>query len=632
MPEREAIRDYELGMQPEEDVDFEFMSPNHLVGPNIGLIPLLNAFQPTRAFYGARFANQAQPLAKPETPWVQTSIDETPDISFDDSLGGIAGAVHADEDGVVDHVTPQQIHLSTAAGKKIIDLHDHTPFNRYSGITQTPVVTKGQTIKAKDLLARSNFTDDKGALALGLNAVIGVVPFKGHSMDDAMVVSRSFANRATSQHLDTVDKDFSGGTFRGGQDHYKSLFPNTFTKDQLALLDEHGVVKPGQTVQPGDPLILATKPRNFNSAQTASLGRLGKVARQQRADASTTWDSKFPGRVTDVVRQKDGTTKVMVESNRPMELGDKCVIRSGQKGILSKIIPDHEMPRTASGQQLDMLLNQQGIPSRANPSLILELMLGKLAAKQGKPIKLPAFNKEGDNWVQHVRDQLKLAGLTDKETVFDPSENRKLDNPITVGNAYVLKLHHVSEHKVSARGQGSYDSDLQPSKGGDTGAKRRSGLESAAMLSSGAYNNLRESATLTGAQNDDFWRSFRSGQPVQAPGQPFVFKKFRALLNGAGLHANDHGNGQLRLGLLTDRLFDKYNPLPVHSGETVDFRTLQPKHGGLFDPALTAGHRWGALDLPEPLPNPAAEATLRTLLGNLTQKDFEAVLAGQKHL
>jgi hypothetical protein len=1006
--DREVINpSYELDLRPEEDVDFEFLSPNQFVGPNVGLIPLQNAVQPTRLFYGARFANQAQPLVRPEAPWVQTATDDAPDLSFDDMLGKTAGALRADQDATVEDVTDQQISLRYPDGKqKRISLYRNMPFNRYSGITQTPTVKKGQTVKANALLARSNFTDENGSLALGLNARIGVVPFKGFSMDDAMVVSDAFAKRATSLHLDSFDKDFSTGNLKGGQDHFKSLFPDLYTRDQLATLDSNGVVQPGQIVQPGDPLVLASRPRNFNSAQSQSLGRLGKVARQLRADASLKWESDVPGTVTDVIRKKDGTVRVMIESHRPMMLGDKAVLRSGQKGVVSKIIPEHEMPRTASGEPLDMLLNQQGLPSRANPSLLLEILLGKVAAKTGKPLKLPAFNPEQDSWVDFVAAKLKEVGMTDKETVYDPKDNRKLDRPITVGNAYVLKLHHIAEHKYSARGQGAYDAEGQPSKGpGDGGgAKRRSGLESNVMLSSGAYKNLRESSTLTGQQcfdsstevmtyegwkywdtvtaqdqlltrstddpttawyespermqkhqfdgnllgyegrhldwlvtpnhkfwgvpcvvsrskpwyrqrffmaeqvagkagsvaafgatysgdipddfvvdipavagtrstgmkiplveycrllgwwlsegsasvnkkdgsgritlsqtqsvnpihfreielllhrlgfdkpiklkrspasgknsivpyvpskvgeiiglrvcnrslaehlltfgsrswkkrvppllfrvspamrlefmrcyaagdgcirytgkaaqtyistsssgmqedlqrlavltglaafngvcngvtykrphyrvileanvtdlsfvkrpatqfkghyvvpfsgkvycatmrtgmlfvrrngkcmwsgnSDDFWRTFRSGQTPKTPGRPFVFDKFRALLNGAGMHTQDKGGGKLRLGLLTDKQFEQFRPLRVQSGETIDFRTQAPKPGGLFDPALVANKNWGYIDLPEPMPNPAAEDTIRQLLG-LTGREFEEVLAGTRAL
>lgn len=631
----EAVRDYEIGNYPEDEVDFVLPSVNQLTSPNVSLIPMTNAVQAARSFYGARFGNQAQPVVNNEAPLVQTHLDDDPETSFDDHMGATAGAIRSDQEGIVAAVNDSSITLRSPDGKKrtTVQLYRHHPFNRYSGLTQTPVVQLGQTIKPKDLLARSNFTDDKGTLAMGLNARIGVVPFKGYSMDDATAVSQSFANRATTQHIDTLVHDFGNGDLKGGVNHFKSLFPQKFTKDQLETLDDNGVIKPGQTVQPGDPLVLATRPRNFNSAQSASLARLGKVARELRADASLIWDKKNPGIVRDVVRKKDGTSKVIVESQKPMELGDKIALRSGQKGIVSKIIPDNEMPRTEDGRPLEMLLNQQGIPSRANPSLIWEVLLGKVAAAKGKPIKLPSFNSDKASWVDFVEKKLKGAGLTDKEVVFDPKDNRRLDRPITVGNAYVLKLHHVAEKKLNSRGQASYDADGQPARGGGAGAgaKRRSGLETTEMLSSGAFANLRESATLTGQQNDDFWRQLRAGQSPKPPGSPFVWTKFQRLLNGAGMHARDLGDGRLRLGLMTDKTLSQFQPIPVHNGRTINFKTLEPENGGLFSSELVGGQHWGEIHLPEPMPNPAAEESLRHLLG-LSKKEFDAVLAGEREL
>lgn len=614
-----------------EEPEFEFLNSTQFVGPNVTLVPVANAVQPTRLFYSARFGNQAQSVVNGEAPWIQTLKDG--DTSYDDALGNVAGALRTDQDAEVMDATPDGIKLKLADGnERHVPLYRNLPFNRYSGLTHTAKVKTGDKVKAGSLLARSNFTDDNGTLAMGLNARVGLVPDRGYSMDDAIVISDSFAKRATSQHTETLTKDLSQGDMKDGLDHFISLFPDRYPREQLEGLDEHGVVKPGTILQEGSPVLLATKPRNFNSAQGA-FGRLSNVARQMRADASMTWDHQDPGKVTDVARNKDGTIKVVVESLRPTRVGDKVVFRSGQKSIVSKIVPDPQMPRTTDGHPLEVLMNPQGLPSRANSSLALEIMLGKVAAKNGKPMKLPFFNKQSESWVDFVEQQLAQAGLKDKEAIYDPAHNRMLENPVTVGSAYLLKLHHIAEKKNSSRGSGSYDSDGQPSKGGGAGgkAKRLSGLETVGLLSSGAYNVLREGSTLKGQQNDDWWRSFRAGESPKPPGRPFVFTKFRHLLNGAGLHSREIEGGKLRLGLMTDSILDQYRPLPVKNGKTINFRSLEPESGGLFDPALVSGERWGSIDLPEPMPQPAAEDVIRGLLG-LTQKEFEAVLVGEKEL
>lgn len=630
-PQREVIRGGELGYADPDEIDWELPSTDRLTGPNINAIPLRGAVQPTRLFYGARFFNQAVPVVKGEAPLVQ-SLSEDDATSFDELLGPRMGAVRADDDMEVMDVGEEELKVRTAKGVRAIPFFKGMPFNRYSGIKQTPLVSKGQKILKGDMLLRSNFTDDKGRQAMGLNARIGLVPYLGYSMDDAIVVSEDFARRATAHHIDTHVHNLSKNGYKGGKGHFVSLFPDLYDREQLEHMDDTGIVQPGQRVMPGDPLVLATKPKTMTSQTSKAIGHLARRARDARSSAALTWEAEDPGVVTHVANLPDGTVKVVVESERPMRKGDKIALRSGNKNIGALIIPTAEMPRTADGRPLEVLLNHQGIPSRANPSLVWELLLGKVAAKTGEPVKVRPFNKRNENWADYVEELLKKNGLTDKEEVFDPKLNRKLAKPITVGNGYILRLHHISENKMDARGQAAYDQNEQPLKGGGAGggAKRRSGLEVLGMLSSGAIQNLRENATLTGQRNDDFWRAWRSGGAPPTPGAPFVWQKFRALLQGAGMQTTEKDGERLRLGYLTDDDLEKMRPLPLKNGDLIDGRTMEPVPGGLFDVALVSGGgRYGYIDLPEPMPNPAAEESIRQLLG-LTKAQFESLLAGEK--
>jgi len=655
-----------------------------------------------------------------------------------------------------------------------------------TAITHTPTVKLGDIIKPGQLLAKSNYTDDKGALALGMNARVGLVPFKGHSMDDAIVVSSAFAKKLTSDHSYTVDQDFDNDT-KGGRNHFVSLFPTQFKKNQIRNIDEHGVVKPGTIVHPGDPLILSTRPRVFSST-TSQLGKLSKAMRQSRHDSSKIWESEVPGQVTDVAKTKTGW-KVVVKSATPAQIGDKIVFRSGQKSfhadtevltskrgfikiselnkddevaalfegniakftkpieassylfegslygfynehasylvtdnhriwcksnsgdwhfieakeahnteqtfmalsidevnkstakitngdvkaekesyyreeykgpvyclqvdglgviltkfrnkmmwngnsIISSILTDEHMPRTKDGKPLEVLLNPLSVPSRVNSSLIYELLLGKVAAKKGQPIKLKSFTDKDVNWFDVVSKELKDNDIPETEEVFDPMSNKILENPITVGIGHILKLHHTSVSKKSARGQASYDANQQPLKGGSEAAqaKRLSGLEVHSLLSAGAYKTLKEGATLRGQKNDQYWRALRQGYKPQTPGAPFVWEKFLTLLTGAGLHARKINNkGKLRLGPFTDDELDKHQPIEIKSGELVDLHTLDPIPGGLFDQTLVGSNKWGKIPLPFKVPNPAFEPAIRQLLG-LTEKDLRAIMAGKLEL
>lgn len=614
-----------------DEADYEITSPNVFFGTHANLIPLQSAVQAPRVFYGARFNNQALPLVNREQPLVQNLMDGDPDgRSFDQHLGSFAGAVRSDDDGDVAEVGPTHIALNTAAGLKRIPIYKHFPFNRKSAWTQSPSVKVGDKITKGQLLAHSNYTDAEGTLAMGINARVGLVPFKGWSMDDAIAISDSFAKRLTSEQSYTLEQDFDENT-KGGLKHFVSLFPDAFPKDQLSNIDDDGVVKVGAIIKKGDPFILATAPKMLTS-KDALVGKLSRTLQQTRKNAAQRWDYEDDGEVVDVVKNRGGV-KVVVRSISPTRLGDKITLRSGQKAIVSRIIPDDQILRTTDGKPLDVLLNPLSLPSRVNTSLPYELLLGKVARTLGKPIKIAAFNKPDEKWYDMVEKALADAKLEKTESVIDPMSNKPLEQPITIGEGYVMKLHHVAESKSSSRGTGSYDIDQQPARGSGAGAKakRLSGLETNSMLSAGAYQNLKEGATLRGQQNDEYWRALRTGHTPQAPGAPFVWHKFQALLNGAGLNARKLGKDRLRLGPMTDKLLATQRPVEIRNGEIAALDSLEPVAGGLFDPSLVGENRWGQISLPHALPNPAFEDNIRALLG-LTKKEFQEVLAGRRAL
>ncbi len=626
---RVGLKDNQFNEISDDDIDYELDSPNKFYGSHVNLIPLQNAVAGPRLFYGARFYNQALPVVAPEAPWVQTQMDGDT-RSFDDYFGEFAGARRAKQDGTVKKVGEDSIELDTPDGPQTVQLYNRFPFNRKSYITNKAMVKPGDVVKSGQILAKSNYTDDQGTLALGLNARIGVAPYKGMSMDDAMVISESFAKRLAADTLFGFDLDYRKG-IKGGKTHYTGIFPQKFVKAQLEKLDDDGVVKPGTQVMPGDPIILATKPRVVSSS-SAMLGQLSKHMRNAKSDASTVWDHESPGMVTDVVKLRNGV-KLNIQAVSPTEIGDKIVMRSGHKGVVSYIVPDDKMPRTVDGNPLEMLLNPQGLPSRVNEALPYELLYGKIAKKLGKPFRLPAFNAPGEKLYDQVAKLLEENGLTDTEEVFDPEAGRKLANPIMVGDGYVLKLHHTSESKNSARSQGSYDNNQQPLHGGSEGgkAKRASGLETHAWLSAGAYGVIRENATVRGQKNDQYWRDLRMGLEPKEPGAPFVWEKFKALLTGSGYLARRLPGGKERLTFWTNKDLDKVRPIEVKSGDMVDLASLKPTPGGLFDDALTGANSWGYIQMPFAVPNPAAEDVVRKLLG-MTEREYREVLAGRREL
>jgi len=626
-----AVKDGRIQEVDDQEIDIELPSANSFLSIHGNTIPMQSGVQAPRVFYGSRFLNQALPLVNPEAPLVQTKIDGQ-DRSFDQELGKSMGAVFSDRLGRVlnvdnDHVELEDPETGETWTKQ---LYNNFLFNRKTSLHSTPSVKQGDMVEPGQLLARSNYTDDKGTLAMSVNARIGLVPYKGYSMDDAVVISQSLANRLTSRQTYVEDQEFDGDV-KGGKNHFHSLFPTAFKQTQLKKLDAEGVARAGQILEKGDPYVLATKPRMFTS-QAGSLGKLSRAMQQTRQDASLVWDHNEPGTVQDVVRTKKGV-KVVIDTETPVMVGDKLTERHGNKGVVSKILSDEEMPRTVDGLPLEMLLNPLGIPSRVNSAMVYDILLGKVAKKRGEGYNLPAFNKPGEKWYDFVEQQLAEHGIDAEERVFDPMEQRELENPITVGYAPVMKLHHMASSKLSGRSQGSYSMDEQPLKGGSDAAqaKRLSGLERNALISSGAYATLRESSTIRGQRNDDFWKAVRSGHTPREPGSPFVWDKFQALLQGSGMLARDLGGGKLRLGPFTDKSLAELKPRTLDNADSVNPDTLEPVAGGLFDPVLVGGGRWGAIDLDTPVPNPAFEKQIAQLLG-VREKDVRRVVAGELDL
>ena len=786
-----------------EKVRYEFVSPNQFFGNTLNLLPMQNSVTAARAFYEHKFITQALPIKDGESPNVQSLKNADNNESYEDYLGKKTGVISLDDDdnsADILEVTPDYIKYKNDKGEtKTKNLYNNFAFNRKTMLTNYPLVKAGDKIsrdKSKNppILAKTNFTDNNGTLNMGLNARVGFVPYKGWSMDDAVVISEDFAKKMTSQHMYQYSEANDSKDIKTGKDHFKAFYPDKFNKEQMDKIDDNGVIKAGTVVNPGDPLIVSTRSR-IVSSNDANLGRLSKYLKTTRLDSSQVWDHSTPGIVTDVVKTNDGY-KVNVETFAPMQEGDKmcyhpdtevftdegwknitdiklgdrvvalttdlsgkpsghklsdvieihkyklnndtlygyedehvaqlvtgnhnCAIncldkltyetanllsysskdeqfisvspdfdlnngndlkytfinknnvykaydysgevigigvnafshiiltryhnkpifsgnstRSGNKLTVSHILPQNEMPRTKDGKPLDVLFNQLGLVSRVNANMMYEAMLGKVAEKTGKKYKLPTFNKNSEKWYDFVENELKKNNLSDVETVYDPVIDRNLDQPIAVGNAYFLKLHHTSDSKLSSRGQGIYDQNEMPVKGGEEGmkSKRHSNLESNAILSSGAYNVIKDAIHLRGQRNDDYWRKVRMGQtPSLAKKSPFIWDKYIALMQGAGINAKRADNGDsIQATPFTDKDFALFNPVEIKNDGIIDFKNMKPISGGLFDPALTVGNRWGKITLDRPYPNPAFEDTIISLLG-LKRSTFNDILAGKESL
>lgn len=612
-----------------KDAQYVMRDPIQMFSMGSNLIPFLASDHPLRSTMAGRHMEQAISLKDREAPLVQSLAGTK---TFEGMMGQYAGHV-APTAGKVTKITNDAIHVKDAAGKTHErQIYDHFPLNAdKSFMHSTPTVKVGDSVKKGQSLADSNFTQ-KGTLALGTNLKVGYMPYKGYNFEDGVVISESAAKKLSSEHLHrktlTTDKSHILSKKK-----FQSYVPEAMTREQADKLDDDGVMKQGQIVMPGDTLVAALQEKT-DRTEDKELAKIHKSLVKPYQDASVKWEADHPGTVTEVIK-RGKQTAVHVKTLEPMEIGDKLAGRHGNKGIVTKIIPDDEMPRTKDGA-LQVLLNPTGIPGRANLGQVMETAAGKIAEKTGKPYIIKNFEPDTDLHAKLTKD-LKTHGLSDKEDVFDP--NGKKLGSVLVGPQHIIKLKHQVEKKLVARAGGAgyaYDRNMIPKSGGPHGAQALGSLGLYSMLAHGAKHNLREMQTYKSdaAQGDEFWSALQAGEPLPAPRPTFAYKKFTSYLNALGVNVKKEGNNLSLIPFTDKNVEEMSNGVVKDAGRMVRAKDLKPEANGLFDPKVTGGiegTKWSHMKLPEPFPNPLFEKAIKSLSG-LKTKDFSALVGGTKAL
>lgn len=607
-----------------KQVNFVLPSANRMFTITSNLVPMISAIKGGRLLMGAKMATQALPLQDGETPLVQNAYDDGSDRSFENVYGEKMGAVRAQQAGVVQSISKDGITVKQADGvTKTYDLYHNFPYNRKTYLHNTAAVKVGDQVAAGGLLAKSNYTDNSGDVALGKNLRVGYMTYKGFNADDAIVISEAAAKKLSSEHMYTT-KFRIEDNHEVGKKQFMSMYPGKFNKEQMATIDDNGLVRPGTVLKYGDPLVLAISKRK-SSGRGVLKGR-----KTLFSDSAEVWDHESPGVVTDVDRMRGGW-KVLTRAYSPMQIGDKLANRYGGKGVVSRIIADDQMPHDKDGQPLELMLNPLGVVSRGNPAQLIETMLGKVAKKRGQPFKVPNFTDEA--YIDIAKRELQKAGLSDTEDLYDPTTGRKIPKVFT-GSTYMMKLHHMAEKKSSGRAVGAYTAEGLPAKGGEEGSKSVGGGELNALISHGATNVIRDAQVVRGQRNDDYWRAVRLGLPPPSPKVPVVYDKFLGMLQASGINLKKKGD-VTQLFALTDKDVDELSSGPLTAAATVKGHgVMDPIKDGLFDVGKTGGHggnRWAHIELASPMPNPVMEEPIRHMLG-LTKKKFEGVIAGKEKI
>ena len=525
-----------------EQVDYIDVSPQQVVSVTTSCIPFLEHDDATRALMGANMQRQAMPLIKTEAPYVGTGVEF---IAAKDS--GVEIICKAD--GVVEYVDARKIVVKTKNGKDTYRLANFELANSSICSHQRPIVHVGDKVKAGVTILADGNSTDKGELALGKNMTVAFMTFNGYNYEDAVILNENLVkdDKFTSLHLE--DYEMQCRETKLGPEEITRDIPNV-SEEARRNLDENGIITIGTEVKEGDILVGKVTPKGM--AELTSEEKLlhaifGEKTREVR-DTSLRVPHGGDGIVHDIkiYSRKDndelpaGVSKVIrvyIIQKRKIQVGDKMSGRHGNKGVISLILPQEDMPYMPDGTPVDIMLNPQGVPSRMNLGQILEIHMGMAAKKLGVHIATPVF--DGAH-ISDIEEMMAEAGMdSDGKTIlYDGRTGEPFDNRIAVGVMYMIKLHHMVDDKLHARSTGPYSLVTQQPLGGKAqfGGQRFGEMEVWALYAYGAAHTLQEILTV---KSDDVvgrvkvYESIIKGQEINQAGVPESFrvlmKEFQAL-------------------------------------------------------------------------------------------------------
>ena len=528
-------------MIPVDQVDYIDVSPQQVVSITTSLIPFLEHDDATRALMGANMQRQALPLLTTEAPYIGTGVEY---IAAKDS----GAVVVAKADGIVEYVDGKKIVVKNAKGQDIYTLDTFERSNQGETANHRPIVRAGDKVKRGQVIADGPSTD-MGELALGKNVVVAFMTFNGYNFEDAVIMNERLVKDDVYTSLHIEDYEIQCRDTKLGPEEITRDIPN-IGEEARKNLDENGIIRIGTEVKEGDILVGKVTPKgmaDLTSEEKLLHAIFGEKTREVR-NSSLVVPHGGEGIVHDVkVYTKadsddlpSGVSKVIrvyIIQKRKIQVGDKMSGRHGNKGVISLILPQEDMPYLPDGTPVDIMLNPQGVPSRMNIGQILELHLGMAAKKLNVHVATPVLDgaKKDD-----IAAMLKEAGMDEdgKTILYDGRTGEPFDNRIAVGVMYMIKLHHMVDDKLHARSTGPYSLVTQQPLGGKAqfGGQRFGEMEVWALEAYGAAHVLQEILTY---KSDDVigrvkvYEAIVKGNQLPSPSIPEAFrvliKEFQAL-------------------------------------------------------------------------------------------------------
>ena len=564
---------------PAAEADYMDVSPKMVVSVATAMIPFLENDDANRALMGSNMQKQAVPLLRTDSPIVGTGMEYKAAVD-----SGVA--VIAKRAGTVTKVSADTIEIT--ADDKTVDVYELIKFmrsNQGTCINQKPIVEVGQRVEKKDVIADGPATSN-GEISLGRNALIGFMTWEGYNYEDAVLLNEKLVREDVYTSIHIEEYEIEARDTKLGAEEITRDIPNV-GEDALKDLDENGIIRVGAEVHSGDILVGKVTPKGeteLTSEERLLRAIFGEKAREVR-DTSLKVPHGEYGIVVNVEvftrencdEMSPGVNKVVrcyIAQKRKISVGDKMAGRHGNKGVVSRILPQEDMPFLPDGTPLDIVLNPLGVPSRMNIGQVLEVTLGYACKKLGWKIMTPVFDGAHE---EDIVECLREAGMAEdgKTELYDGRTGQKFDNRVTVGIMYYLKLHHLVDDKIHARSTGPYSMVTQQPLGGKAqfGGQRFGEMEVWALEAYGAAYTLQEILTI---KSDDVvgrvktYEAIVKGQNVPKPGIPESFKVLIKELQSLCLDVKVLDENDDEIDLKQDFDDEGSDFIPADAGEIVN--------------------------------------------------------------
>ncbi|WP_455538031.1 DNA-directed RNA polymerase subunit beta [Terrisporobacter sp.] len=518
---------------PASRVDFMDISPKQVVSIATAMIPFLENDDANRALMGSNMQRQAVPLVRREAPIIGTGCEYR---AAKDS-GAVVVAKHS---GIAERVTADEIVIRREDGNK--DKYKLLKFKRSNSgtcVNQTPIINKNDAVEAGDVIADGPATD-LGEVALGRNCLIAFMTWEGYNYEDAVLINERLVKEDRLSTIHIEEYECEARDTKLGPEEITRDIPNV-SENAIKNLDERGIIRIGAEVDSGDILVGKVTPKGeteLTAEERLLRAIFGEKAREVR-DTSLKVPHGESGIIVDIkvfTRENSDdlspgvneSVRCYIAKKRKIKVGDKMAGRHGNKGVISRVLPEEDMPFMEDGTPMDIVLNPQGIPSRMNIGQVLEMHLGLAAKKLGWHVATSVFDGAHE---EDIQEALELAGYPrdGKLTLYDGRTGETFDNRITVGYMYYLKLHHLVDDKLHARSTGPYSLVTQQPLGGKAqfGGQRFGEMEVWALEAYGASHILQEILTV---KSDDVvgrvrtYEAIVKGENIPEPGIPESFK------------------------------------------------------------------------------------------------------------